>query len=109
VAHPSKHTSAEAPLSEDEATAIAEEMKAFSAPSRVRILYALLEDPRTVDELATVVEMNASAVSQQLRVLRQLRYVVAEREGRHLRYRLHDHHMGDLLSAIRHHQEHAHG
>ena len=107
--HPRDHSPPSAPLSQEEAAGIAEEMKAFSAPSRVLILFALLQESRTVDELATAVGMNPSAVSQQLRVLRQLRYVVARREGKHLRYRLHDHHMGELLSAIRHHHEHAHG
>jgi DNA-binding transcriptional ArsR family regulator len=32
--------------------------------------------------------------------------VVARREGRHVRYRLHDHHVAELLVAIRHHAEH---
>lgn len=82
-------------------------MGVFGAASRVRVLYALLAEPLTVDELAASVEMESSAVSHQLRILRQLRFVVAEREGRHVRYRLHDHHIADLLAAVRHHHEHA--
>jgi DNA-binding transcriptional ArsR family regulator len=105
--HPLEHSSADRPLENGEAQAIAEDMRAFSAESRVRLLFALLEQERTVEELAELVEMDPSAVSQQLRVLRQLRYVVATRVGRHMHYRLHDHHISDLLTAIRHHHEHA--
>lgn len=82
-------------------------MKAFAAASRVRLLFALLESPRSVDELAAAVDLEPNAVSQQLRVLRQLDYVVADREGRRMWYRLHDHHVKDLLAAVRHHHEHA--
>lgn len=75
----------------------------------MRLLYALLDRERTVEELAGVVEMDPSAVSQQLRVLRQLRFVVAERVGRRRRYRLHDEHVAELLAAVRHHQHASRG
>jgi len=105
--HPLEHSPAESPMDAAEAAEIAQDMRAFGAESRVRILFALIEDELTVDELAAVTGSEASAVSQQLRVLRQLRYVAARREGRHVHYRLHDHHVADLLAAIRHHHEHA--
>ena len=104
---PLEHSSPAAPVSTEEAESIAESMGVFGAASRVRLLYALLEEPLTVDQLAASVVMESSAVSHQLRILRQLRFVVAEREGRHVRYRLHDHHIADLLGAVRHHHEHA--
>jgi DNA-binding transcriptional ArsR family regulator len=105
--HPLEHSSAARVMNATEARSIAEDMRAFSAESRVRLLFCLVESERTVDDLAQAVEMEPSAVSQQLRILRQLRYVVATRDGRHMRYRLHDHHVGDLLTAIRYHNEHA--
>lgn len=105
--HPLEHSPADRPLSAEEAAAVAEAMSVFATESRVRLLYALLDGERNVDELAAIVDMDPSAVSQQLRVLRQLRFVVAEREGRRMRYRLHDHHVADLLAAVRHHHEHA--
>jgi DNA-binding transcriptional ArsR family regulator len=86
---------------------MAEAMSVFATESRVRLLYALLEEKRSVDELAEVVAMDPSAVSQQLRVMRQLRFVIADREGRRMRYRLHDDHVAELLAAVRHHHEHA--
>ena len=105
--HPDDHTDPAEPLSSREAAAIAEGMKVFGTGSRVRLLFALLDSSMTVEELAATVGMEPPAVSQQLRILRQLSYVLADREGRHVRYRLHDHHVADLLAAVRHHHEHA--
>jgi ArsR family transcriptional regulator, nickel/cobalt-responsive transcriptional repressor len=105
--HPLEHSPPDRPLGAEEASQMAEAMSVFATESRVRLLYALLDEPRGVDELADAVEMDPSAVSQQLRVLRQLRFVVAEREGRRMRYRLHDDHVAELLAAVRHHHEHA--
>ena len=105
--HPLEHSPPDRPLEGKEAFEIAESMSVFAAESRVRLLFALLDGERGVEELAAVVEMGPSAVSQQLRVLRQLRFVVGEREGRRMRYRLHDDHVAELLAAVRHHHEHA--
>src|SRR5215207_8736002 len=79
--HPLEHSPPDRPLGAQEASEMAEAMSVFAAESRVRLLYALLDEPRSVDELAALVGMEPSAVSQQLRILRQLRFVVAEREG----------------------------
>jgi DNA-binding transcriptional ArsR family regulator len=96
-------------LGSDEAENLAEFMAAFSTGSRLRLLYALVGVERTVEELAQASALSLSAVSQQLRVLRLLRLVRARRDGRHMRYRLFDDHVADLLAAIRHHGEHAEG
>lgn len=86
---------------------VAELMQALSAPSRLRILAAIAHDARTVGEIAAAVAMEPSAVSHQLRILRHLRLVVATREGRHVRYRPHDHHVGPLLVQAMSHVDHA--
>jgi DNA-binding transcriptional ArsR family regulator len=104
--HPSEHASAREPLGAEESVRLAEAMTAFTAPSRLRILFALTGGERTVDELAEACELTATACSQQLRVLRQLHAVSVRREGRHAHYRLYDHHLADLLAAVRHHGEH---
>lgn len=95
-----------APLSEGEAEELAGAMAAFSAPSRLRILCALLGVERTVEDLARASGLSTTVVSQQLRVLRLLRLVRARRDGRYVRYRLYDDHVADLLAAIRFHGEH---
>lgn len=92
----------------DVATArqLAETMQALATPSRVLLLAQLLDGPRTVTELAEAVDMEQSAVSHQLRLLRHLRLVVGEREGRNVLYALHDDHVGVLLHEAVGHLEH---
>lgn len=81
-------------------------MQALSASSRVRILGRLREGPCFVGELAEAVEMEPSAVSHQLRLLRHLGLVIAERRGRQIVYALHDSHVGVLLNEAIYHVEH---
>jgi DNA-binding transcriptional ArsR family regulator len=106
--HPLEHEPPGRPLGPEEAEALAEAMRAFGAASRVRLLWAMLEGERTVEELVEATGLASSAASQQLRLLRQGRLVAVRRHGRRAHYRLHDHHVAELLAAIRHHYEHAH-
>jgi DNA-binding transcriptional ArsR family regulator len=89
-----------------EAVAIAELMQALAAPSRVRLLYALREGEAGVNELAERADVRPSAASQQLRILRHLRFVATRREGRSILYRLHDGHVAALLDEVRNHLDH---
>jgi DNA-binding transcriptional ArsR family regulator len=107
VPHPSDHSPASRPLGADEAATLAESMVVFGAASRLRILYALIDGERHVDDLASLLGLSANTVSQQLRVLRAARAVRVRREGRRAYYELHDAHVVDLLASIRHHAEHA--
>jgi ArsR family transcriptional regulator, lead/cadmium/zinc/bismuth-responsive transcriptional repressor len=97
------------PLDAEEAERLAEIMSAFGTASRVRLLFALYGVERSVEELADATDLPARAVSQQLRVLRLFRLVKSRRDGRHIRYRLADDHVADLLAAIRAHGDHAAG
>jgi DNA-binding transcriptional ArsR family regulator len=106
--HPSEHHPPERPLGAQEAEALAEGMRAFGTASRLRLLWAMLEGERTVEQLARATGLAQSATSHQLRLLRQGRLVTVRRVNRHAYYRLHDHHVADLLAAIRHHHEHVH-
>src|SRR5215213_2217484 len=103
---PEEHTPAVAPMGVADALSLSESMQAFGTASRVLLLYALLEQELTVEELARATGITPSSASHQLRLLRLSHLVVARREGRHVHYRLHDHHVADLLVAIRHHAEH---
>jgi ArsR family transcriptional regulator, nickel/cobalt-responsive transcriptional repressor len=85
---------------------VAERMQALSTPSRVRILAHLKEGPSPVGALAEAVGMEPSAVSHQLRQLRQLRFVVGERRGRQVVYALHDDHVAELLDQVVFHMQH---
>jgi len=106
--HPDEHDSPARPLSARDAEELAETLKALGSPGRLRVLTELLSRERAVEELAAAAELSLSATSHHLRLLRSLRLVRARRDGRHVRYRLHDHHVADLLAAVRHHQEHVH-
>jgi ArsR family transcriptional regulator, nickel/cobalt-responsive transcriptional repressor len=81
-------------------------MQALATPSRVLILARLRESPHSVGELAAAVEMELSAVSHQLRLLRHLGLVRGERRGRQIVYALHDSHVADLLDDAAYHLEH---
>jgi DNA-binding transcriptional ArsR family regulator len=59
-----------------------------------------------LNELAAAVGMEASAVSQQLRLLRHLGFVVGHREGRNVVYDLYDDHVAHLLDEAISHVEH---
>lgn len=104
--HPSEHGDANRVLGSDEAEGLAEALRAFGSASRLKLLWALLDGEQTVEALATTAEMEQSAVSHQLRLLRQQRLVAVRRDGRHAHYRLFDHHLPELLAALRHHYEH---
>jgi ArsR family transcriptional regulator, nickel/cobalt-responsive transcriptional repressor len=78
-------------------------MFALSTPSRVLILGCLLEGPRSVGDLASILGMEQSLVSHQLRVLREHTLVRAERVGRQRVYALYDEHVITLLRAGLHH------
>jgi DNA-binding transcriptional ArsR family regulator len=106
--HPSEHRSAARVLDAEEADALAESMRAFGAGSRLRLLWAMLPGERTVEELVDATGLAPSAASQQLRLLRHGRLVTVRRDGRRAYYRLYDHHVAELLGAIRHHHEHVH-
>ena len=93
---------ADKPLAE----VVADQMQALAAPSRLRILGALHEEPRSVGDLSDAISMEPSAVSHQLRVLRHLGLVIGERDGRRIVYRLHDEHIGLLLREAIAHVDH---
>jgi DNA-binding transcriptional ArsR family regulator len=88
------------------AGAVADTMQALATPSRVRMLGRLRAGPLSVNELAQAVDMEASAVSHQLRLLRHLGFVVGRREGRRVVYDLYDDHVAHLLDEAISHVEH---
>lgn len=79
------------------ATRLAEAYQALADPSRVRIISALATTDLCVCDLAAVLGMSQSAVSHQLKTLRDLRLVKGQREGRVVYYSLQDEHIRDLF------------
>ena len=90
----------------DDVSGLAETFKALGDPTRVRILDALSHGELCVCDLAALVRMSESAVSHQLRVLRNLRIVKPRRDGRMVFYALDDRHIITLFrQGLRHVQE----
>ncbi len=90
----------------DDVTDLAETFRALGDPTRVRILDALSHGELCVCDLAALVRMSESAVSHQLRLLRNLRLVRPRREGRMVFYALDDRHIITLFrQGLRHVQE----
>jgi ArsR family transcriptional regulator, lead/cadmium/zinc/bismuth-responsive transcriptional repressor len=88
---------------EQEAVQLAETFKALADPTRVRLIAALSHTELCVDDLATLLAMSQSAVSHQLRLLRNLNLVQYRKEGRHVFYRLDDDHVLELFERSREH------
>jgi DNA-binding transcriptional ArsR family regulator len=84
-------------LDEHSAAHVAELFRAFSDTSRVRIMSALLSGEKNVNTLADLVGISESAVSHHMRGLRQMRLVVARKDGKEVYYRVDDPHVVTLF------------
>ncbi len=85
---------------------LAELFKVFGDPTRVRILYALSAEELCVCDIANVLEMTQSAISHQLRILKQMQLVKFRRAGKTVYYSLADAHVSTILQqGLEHVQE----
>jgi DNA-binding transcriptional ArsR family regulator len=85
-------------LKEDVIYELAELFKTIGDPTRIKILYALKERELCVCDLSELLEMSPSAISHQLRVLRNNKLVKFRKEGRSVYYSLDDDHVICLFS-----------
>lgn len=76
---------------------IAELFKAFGDPTRVQILSNLQRGEMCVSDIAEAVELSQSAVSHQLRILKQMHLIKFRREGKNIIYFLADDHVRTIL------------
>jgi DNA-binding transcriptional ArsR family regulator len=93
-------------LDAEAAAKVAVTLQALAAPSRLLILTRLREAPCAVTELAGAIGMEQSAVSHQLRLLRNLGLVTGTRSGKSIVYSLYDNHVAMLLDQAVYHIEH---
>ncbi|MGX5769798.1 ArsR/SmtB family transcription factor [Microbacterium trichothecenolyticum] len=94
------------PLSAAEAERLAEIMQGLASPVRLRILSVLRLRPSTVTELADLLAVGQTTVSNHLRLLRHLDLVSGTRDGRHIHYALFDDHVTELLDEAVGHLDH---
>ena len=76
---------------------IAELFNAFGDPTRVQILSLLLQQELCVGDIAEAVALSQSAISHQLRILKQMHLIKFRREGKNLLYSLADDHVRTIL------------
>ena len=76
---------------------LAELFKVFGDTTRIRILYVLFESEMCVCDIAEILNMTQSAISHQLRVLKQARLVKNRREGKQIYYFLADDHVRTII------------
>jgi DNA-binding transcriptional ArsR family regulator len=95
-----------AALPETHLLLIVETFEALADLTRARILYALIQQPLCVRDLAILVGVSESAVSHQLRFLRDRRLVKPRREGNVIYYAVDDHHVATLFKEADYHIDH---
>lgn len=82
----------------DALQSLADLFKIFGDPTRVRILYALSAQELCVCDITAILDMSQSAISHQLRILKQSQLVSSRREGKTVYYSLADSHVAAILS-----------
>lgn len=96
-------------IEEDFIRDVAEFFKVFGDVTRIRLLQSLLAGEKNVGELADCLDMSQSAVSHQLRVLRQNLLVKYRKEGKTVFYSLDDGHVQTILEQGMTHIRHKRG
>lgn len=82
---------------------LSDTFKILSDPTRLNIVLALLREELCVGDIAALLAMTESAISHQIRLLRNLRLVKYRRSGKLVYYSLEDEHIEDLIRvAVRH-------
>ena len=84
---------------------LAELFKVFGDSTRIRILFVLFEVEVCVCDLASALNMTQSAISHQLRILKQNKLVKSRREGKSVFYSLADDHVRTIINQGRDHIE----
>jgi ArsR family transcriptional regulator, lead/cadmium/zinc/bismuth-responsive transcriptional repressor len=93
-------------MTEDTAVSLAEVFKALGDPTRIRIMDVLRKGEICVQDLAMVLDMGQSAVSHQLRYLRNLRIVKRRKSGKTVFYSLDDTHIEQIFVQMLQHITH---
>ena len=86
------------PINDDTLYRLADLFKVFGDPTRIRILYALSVEELCVQDIADRLSMTQSAISHQLRVLKQMSLVKFRRDGKTIIYSLADSHVATIMN-----------
>lgn len=91
---------------EEVVKSLAQVFKALADPTRLKIIYVLSKTPLCVCDIANLLDMTQSAISHQLRLLRNLRLVKFRKEGKMAIYSLDDDHVLQLFKQGMDHVKH---
>ena len=92
-------------MSEEELLELADLFKMFADSTRIKILYDLFDGEKNVTEICDDIEMNQSAVSHQLKALKNSKLVKSRREGKAIYYSLDDDHVKTIIEMGKEHIE----
>ena len=90
-------------LQPDVLSDLSEFFKVMGDNTRINLLWALEEEELCVGDLAVLLDMTKSAVSHQLRALRQSKLIRARRDGKNIYYSLNDDHVKEILEMALEH------
>ncbi len=84
-------------MDDKKSQAIADAFKVFGDKTRIRILFSLQDKEKCVEEISEELGMEQSAISHQLRILKDARLIRLRKEGRYSFYSLEDEHVSIIL------------
>lgn len=84
---------------------LAELFKVFGDSTRIKILYALIEGELCVGDISSLINISTSAISHQLKILKDAKLVRFRREGKNIFYTLDDDHVKNILNMGMEHIE----
>ena len=87
---------------------LAELFKVFGDPTRLRVLSVLIDAELCVQDIADSLDMTQSAISHQLKILKNSHLVKSRREGKQIMYALDDDHVRTIIAMGMEHIEEAH-
>ncbi len=92
-------------INEDELMDLADLFKMFADSTRIKILVALSAGEMNVTEICDALEMNQSAVSHQLKILKNAKLLTSRRDGKSMVYSLADDHVSTIIAMGKEHIE----
>jgi len=84
---------------------ISDFFNALGNPTRLKIVFALLEEKLCTCDLSNITGLSVSAISHQLRILKDRKIVAYKKDGKNVFYRLDDEHVKEILNVALKHME----
>ena len=94
-----------ADISEDELIELSELFRVFGDSTRIKILFTLFRGEKNVTQICDAIDMNQSAVSHQLKILKTSKLIACRREGKSMIYSLADDHVKTIIAMGKEHIE----